>query len=456
VLDEDGNELGTTNTVGGNSFQTNYVLLDSAEGTVFYIDEYDYSTTWRYRQNIVINGPLPLGNYGNGVLLAGGATDNTVIENLISGNMGNGVAIFNPGTAGNIVQENYIGTDSMGAQALGNAAPGVGIGDQADSNFIIGNLISGNMSDGVAIFHPGTNGNTLEGNNIGTDVNREVAIPNAGVGVWIGEGASNTVIGGNDPSMRNVISGNKWGGISINHAETTGTQVLGNYIGTNKNGDSTLPNGGDGIYISANQTVVGGSELGTGNVISGNTASGVSITEGASGNIVQGNYIGTDWMGSTATGPAGPDPGGFNWELEFGCPAYDAGTDFDGFISESNDPLAPWSGISVMFMGTDECVSPETLGEEGPSLVYRYQLVFDESTVLTSVAVAGAAFNGGVLCWMKTEMNLELQTPLVVTHSKPIMSCLTVQREQSSISMSMTTVQHGVTVRTLWSMGHCH
>ena len=236
LLDEDMNVLGQIYTFGGNSFVSPYLGLQGVEGTVFYLDEFDTSSHWRYRESFVINGPIPLGNHGNGVLLAGGATDNQVIDNLISGNMGNGVAIFNPGTTRNVVQENKVGTDITGMQALGNAAPGIGMGDQAYENFIIGNLISGNMSDGVAIFNPGTNGNTLQGNNIGTDVNREVALPNAGVGVWIGDGASNTVIGGNDASVRNVISGNTWGGVSINDLGTTGTHVTGNYIGTDKNG----------------------------------------------------------------------------------------------------------------------------------------------------------------------------------------------------------------------------
>ena len=407
VLDENMNVLGMTYTFGGNSFQMPFVALQGVEGKVFYIDEFDTSTDWRFRQNIVINGPLPIGNHANGVLLAGGATDNTVIDNLISGNISNGVAIFNPGTTGNVVQENYIGADVTGMQSLGNAAPGVGIGDQAYNNFIIENLISGNKSDGVAIFNPGTNGNTLQGNTIGIDATGMAALPNAGVGVWIGEGASDTSIGGTDASVRNVISGNKWGGISINHAETTGTRVQGNYIGTNKNGDTALPNGGDGVYISGIQSVIGGSESGAGNLISGNTASGITLTEPGTSNIVQGNYIGTDVTGTTMSGPAGPEVGNYTLTaMPETCPTYPVGTDFDGFVSESEDPIAPWTGTSVTFRGTDECADREMLGAS--ALIYRYRLEFAEDMELTSIAVSGAAFNGpdNVLRVLDEDMNV--------------------------------------------------
>lgn len=407
VLDADMEPLGIAYTVGGNSFQTNYVVLDNVEGTVFYIDEFDYSSDWRFRQDIAINGPLPLGNHGNGVLIAGGATNNFVVENLISGNAANGVGIFNQGTTGNTVQDNYIGTDITGQQALGNAAPGVGIGDQAYDNFIIGNLISGNKADGVALFNADTNGNTLQGNNIGTDASGMTAIPNVGVGVWIGEGASDTIIGGTDASVRNVISGNAWGGVSINNLETTGTQVMGNFIGTNENGDDVLPNGGDGVFVSASQSLIGGAEPGAGNLISGNTASGISITESASANVVQGNYIGTDVTGTSVTGPNGPAVGEYTLTvLPETCATYDSDTDFEGFISESKDPLAPWSGTSVHFVGTDECGSPETSGEA--SLIYRYRLEFADETQLTSIMVAGAAFNGpdNVLRVLDEDMNI--------------------------------------------------
>jgi CSLREA domain-containing protein len=398
VLDENMNILGSMDTFGGNSFQTIYLRLSGVVGRVFYIDEFDTSGSWRFRQNIVINGPAPMGNHGNGVLIANGASGNRIggpepaARNLISGNFANGVAVFNPGTTGNTVQGNYIGTDLTGRQPLGNYAPAVGIGDQASNNLISGNLISGNWSDGITISNPVTNGNIIQGNLIGTDASGNTALPNAGVGVWVGEGAADTLVGGSEAGQGNLISGNGYGGVGINHMETTGTRVLGNYIGTNRNGNTALPNGGDGVYISANQSVIGGPEPGAGNLISGNAASGVAVRDGATGNIVQGNRIGTDATGSMATGQPGPAVGDYTLTvMPETCPTYPTGTDFDGFVSETDDPLKPWSGTSVHFKGTDECLGREKMGDA--SLIYRYKLEFAEVTQLTSVAVSGAAFN---------------------------------------------------------------
>ena len=68
------------------------------------------------------------------------------------------------------------------------------------------------------------------------------------------------------------------------------------------------------------------------------------------------------------------------------------GTDEEGFVSQSDDPVAPWSGTSVQFRGTDQGGSTETLGLA--SLVYRYRLEFNQVAELTSISPAGAAFNG--------------------------------------------------------------
>jgi hypothetical protein len=52
----------------------------------------------------------------------------------------------------------------------------------------------------------------------------------------------------------------------------------------------------------------------------------------------------------------------------------------------------------------DKCGIPETF--EGAALIYRYKLVFDETTELTSIAVTGAAFNGGALRVLDESMNV--------------------------------------------------
>jgi hypothetical protein len=60
------------------------------------------------------------------------------------------------------------------------------------------------------------------------------------IGVFIGVGESN-IIGGTTPQERNVISGNQMG-VYLNSNEVTNNRVIGNYIGTQADGSTPLPN----------------------------------------------------------------------------------------------------------------------------------------------------------------------------------------------------------------------
>ena len=73
----------------------------------------------------------------------------------------------------NLVEGNYIGTDYLGTEALGNIQGGISIGDAATNNTVGGitpgarNLISGNYGDGVSIIEvagANTTDNLVEGN----------------------------------------------------------------------------------------------------------------------------------------------------------------------------------------------------------------------------------------------------------------------------------------------------
>jgi titin len=181
----------------------------------------------------------------------------------------------------------------------------VNFNNGATSNLVLDNLISGNRSDAVSLYHTGTNGNILQGNYIGTDVSGTTAVPNTSAAIWIGEGASHTLIGGVGEGEGNLISGNTGDAISINHAETTGTVIQGNFIGTDVTGSATLPNNSNGIVLvsGTHDNLIGGTETGAGNVISGNFGDGVILVDGGtSGNSVQHNFIGTDLTGTIALG----------------------------------------------------------------------------------------------------------------------------------------------------------
>ena len=79
--------------------------------------------------------------------------------------------------------------------------------------------------------------------------------------------------------------------------------IAGNFIGTNPAGSAALANGRVGVLVNGNNATIGGSTAGSGNLISGNTASGVQFFgPGIGGGVVQGNKIGTN-VGGTAAIP---------------------------------------------------------------------------------------------------------------------------------------------------------
>ncbi len=264
------------------------------------------------------DGTSALGNQAHGVLIAGTATGvriggtTAAAGNIISGNTLSGVAILGTLTKSNLVQGNIIGTDAAGTFDLGNGFDGVLIAEGAKSNLIGGavagarNLISGNNSDGVKISGSGTTGNLVQGNFIGTDAAGTFLRPNSFAGVKISLGAAGNTVGGTAPGARNVISGNNANGIEISDAGTTGNLVQGNFIGTDVAGDFPRPNSFAGVVISggAANNTVGGIVAGARNVISGNNTNGVEI--GFIGNLTIsfGNLVQGNFIGTNAAGTA--------------------------------------------------------------------------------------------------------------------------------------------------------
>jgi uncharacterized repeat protein (TIGR01451 family) len=259
-------------------------------------------------------GTRALPNAANGLRIFESASSNTIggsatgAGNVISGNNGVGLQIDGAGTTNNVVQGNIIGADHSGTVALANLGRGILIFNSASNNTIggaipgAGNLISGNTVVGMTIHGVGTSGNLVQGNFIGTDPTGTIALANP-AGLEMTGGASGNTVGGLDAGARNVISGNTHEGLTIYNPGSSNNVVQGNFIGTDVNGGTAVPNGGQGvaIYLGAASNTIGGTTPGARNVISGNTTVGLSISgAGTSANIVQGNFIGTDLTGETA------------------------------------------------------------------------------------------------------------------------------------------------------------
>jgi len=251
------------------------------------------------------NGTAALGNGSDGIQL-NGSTQNLIggletgARNIISGSSGSGILLFaNLNSTSNSIVGNYIGTDASGTTARPNFR-GIFISNVGLDNLIQSNLLSGNLSSGVDV--QGAR-NVLVGNFVGTDANGRKAVANGEVGVRVASIGNR--IGGSEPESRNVISGNRRDGIRVEPGNYDNL-IQGNYIGVNVSGWSALSNGGFGISISARLTTVGR------NVISGNRAGGVEIGIGgspglnATTNVLRGNLIGTDPSGGFGIPNTGP------------------------------------------------------------------------------------------------------------------------------------------------------
>jgi hypothetical protein len=184
------------------------------------------------------------------------------------------------GFAGNTISGNLIGTNAAGTSAIANNL-GVHI-ESSKINTVGGssagtrNVISGNSNNGVYLSGVGTEWNTIAGNYIGTNSAGTSTLANLN-GVVISNNANN-IVGGTTVGFGNLISGNTNFGIQVSGENTYGTSIVGNYIGTDASGNAAVANTTGILLQNAGSVTLGGSVAGSGNLISGNTGDGVYIT----------------------------------------------------------------------------------------------------------------------------------------------------------------------------------
>ena len=195
---------------------------------------------------------------------------------------------------------NYIGVDKTGTMAAGNSEGGVLVWGGVNNTIVgyhnawVGNVIAANGGSGVYIWQDGADNNIVRGNYLGTDKLGTQDLGNHWAGVFLGYGAARNIVGGPSTRDRNLISGNNIYGIQIFDSDTPGGehQILGNYIGTTAGGGGALPNGGTGIQIfTSPSNTVGGLSASSSNLIAFNLGNGVAVIGSKPGNRIQGNEI---------------------------------------------------------------------------------------------------------------------------------------------------------------------
>jgi hypothetical protein len=247
-----------------------------------------------------VTGTLGLGNQYNGIAIEASSSNTIGGTTTGAGNVivASGLDGIEVNGTENTIQGNYIGIGADGLTALGNKGNGIRLINS-------GNTIGGTSAGaGNVISANGKNGVydedgsaiMIQGNKIGTDATGMVAVGNLGDGVKTDPGAD--VIGGTDPGAGNLISGNGQAGIEIRSG-----LVQGNKVGTTINGDAALSNASPGIRVLGSGNTIGGTVAGAGNLVSGNVGDGIVLE--ADDNAVSGNRIGVSADGTMSLGNGG-------------------------------------------------------------------------------------------------------------------------------------------------------
>ncbi len=351
------------------------------------------------------------------------------VRGLVVNGFTHAVSIEDP-AARATVEGNFFGTDRAGTTGVN--ATGVTRGTSVlvyggtDSTIGGSTLGARNVIMGqVQVSLPGATGSRIENNVIGLDRTGTMKLGASSEAVVV-DGPMTTVID-------NVIAGSPGAGIRVRANRTT---ILGNLIGTDASGTVAIGNDFDGIIVdlSAQDTMIGGTAKGAGNVIGASLKSGIIIAGTSTRTIVQNNTIGTDRGGTVALGNAeggiaviggafdttitnntiaNNQEGGVIFSQDAGAPTailgnvirdnVGLGIDFGGDGITPNDPGDGDVGVNglgfqnfpVLTSAVGGCGGPTTIGGTLDAMPANYRLeFFANPTCDPSGAGEGAEFLG--------------------------------------------------------------
>ena len=171
--------------------------------------------------------------------------------NVISANALAGVSISGSVASGDAILGNNIGTDKTGSIALGNTRDGVDLEDM--SGVTIGgtaagsrNVISSNLGSGIDLVG-GDSALLIQANLIGTDTTGANPLGN-GTGILIQGGSSNNTIGGSVAAAGNTIAYSAGIGVDVDSTASSGNLIRLNAIFSNAGLGIDL--GGDGVTLN--------------------------------------------------------------------------------------------------------------------------------------------------------------------------------------------------------------
>jgi uncharacterized repeat protein (TIGR01451 family) len=254
----------------------------------------NFNTTTGRPSVILTGSQLPANSQGSGITITGGnCTVKGLVINSFGGITSAGITIS--GSPGDLVQDCYIGTSANGLSAAGNGGDGIDVGANnctiGGSGVLGRNVISGNTFTGIKVT---ANRTTIQGNYVGLGADGTTVVQNFS-GIDLGNTVGNQ-IGGTAAGVGNVISGNVFDGIDISSGGVTSDVIQGNFIGTDATGtqpEQAVASITNGISISGGAGNTIGGIGAAGNVISGNSQAAIVISGStAQNNVVAGNLIG--------------------------------------------------------------------------------------------------------------------------------------------------------------------
>jgi len=251
----------------------------------------------------------------NNIIGSNPTNSSAFASNVISGNWENGIKLCM--SSNNTIVSNFIGTNPSGTVALPNKSNGILITNFSNENQIggtvytnnqgetnnptgnkgtvpivfifppLGNLISGNLGNGVLIDNS-SSANIFNGNFIGTGSSGIIAIGNGLNGVHVNSSNDNVfrgcLVDENPFVYYNVFSGNKSNGLRVTNSNNT--VIQGNFFGIGADNGSIVSNTENGICVDGTSSnTTDGGVIPLGNVSAGNGKIGIYLTDSASSYI---------------------------------------------------------------------------------------------------------------------------------------------------------------------------
>jgi hypothetical protein len=230
-------------TLPGGGFKTIHVLSALPEVTSPVIID-GWSQSGSNLPPVIALDGTATSNSTDGLVIRSG---NSTVRGLAIYGFVNAIRIDGGGT--NVIQGNFLGTDLTGTNAPGDSSDGIFLNSPRNriggTDTGTGNLICGNVRNGITLATPNCFSNLVQGNYIGLALDSVSALGNGVNGIFVTNQPLRNTIGGAAANSANQIKFNGASGVALDATAGSRNSILGNAI--YRNGGLGIDLGGDGI-----------------------------------------------------------------------------------------------------------------------------------------------------------------------------------------------------------------